>query len=206
MNREYNILQKQIRAKVIKAHLAATGQTQCVCFTCGNSSKYLKAEGLDVVEVLNPDRWWTFAEIQAKYKMFDATSGHLPMPLISEIAEILNKAVGTIPHDTEIACGSGETFLCLKMAFPFTKLRPVYNLDRPTQFNPEAPLNDLVDALKCNQLPIKTRFATVVGRESLGKVRIITIAEGAALVEFKGSPPFAVPEIDLVFESPTVKC
>ncbi len=201
MNRDYNVIQKKIRARVIKEYLNSIGQNKCVCFTCGNSSKYLIAEGLDVIEVLNTDHWWTYAEIQSHYKCFDATSGHLPLPLITEVANRMNKALAnTIEHDEDIACGSGETFLCLKMAFPFIKINPVYNLDRATQFNEQAPLNDLVDALKAQPVippTVKAKtekgiFATITGRESLGLVRVIVQAEGCAMVRYKGAAPFAV--------------
>lgn len=147
MKREINKIQKQIRAEVIKDYLFSIGQNKCVCFTCGNASEYLKQTGLEVIEVINPVRWWEYSEIQKEYKCFDATSGHLPIPLMYAIAKKLYQKLGKI-DDGDIACGSGETFVTLKIAFPLSKLNPVYNIDKSTLFNEQAPLNTLVLQLK----------------------------------------------------------
>lgn len=146
MQRRINQLQKKIRAEVIKEYLNAIGQNKCVCFTCGNASRYLREQGVEVVEVINPDRWWEFSEIQAYYKLFDATSGHLPIPLMVEIAKRLKTAIKR-PRFKYVACGSGETYICLRLAFPFYHFIPVYNIDKPTTFNAKAPLNGLVEIL-----------------------------------------------------------
>ena len=155
MNREINIIQKQIRAEVIRDYLLSIGQSSCVCFTCGNASKHLQAIGLDVKSIIKPAHWWEFDEIQRNFKRFDATSGHLPMPLMYKISERMaqNKQIQRlINNDIELATGSGETFVTLSMAFPFVRITPVYNLDAATEFNAKAPLNTLVDAIyKRNQ-------------------------------------------------------
>lgn len=146
MNRKFNFIQKEIRALVIKNYLTSLGKNECVCFTCGNASKYLKQVGLNVTEIINPAKWYSYGEIQQEYNMFDATSGHLPMPLMMEIAKLLsnNTELKAMPKNNSIATGSGETIICLKLAFPFKNFQPVYNLDKSTEYNPGAPLNNLV--------------------------------------------------------------
>lgn len=148
---EFNLLEKQIRSHVIKQYLNSIGQNKCVCFSCGNASRELRNVGLEVIEVINPDRWWTFEEIQSAYKCFDATSGHLPIPLMVQIAEELRKKVNIKSiWPLRLPTGSGETFVCFKMAFPDLCIVPVYDLDAATQFNEEAPLNNLVKSLSLN--------------------------------------------------------
>jgi len=144
-----NILEKRIRAKVIKEYLLKIGVNHCVCFTCGNGSKYLRAERLVVTSVgdneeLKPNHWFSFFEIAEKFKMFDATSGHLPYPLMVEISKELKKELHLTQKTYIIPTGSGETIVCLKMAFPNITFIPKYNTCDSTKFNPEAPLNRLV--------------------------------------------------------------
>lgn len=147
MKREINHLQKRIRADVISEYLYSIGQNSCVCFTCGNSSKYLRQAGLRVIEVKNTEKWWTFTQIQSRYKMFDATSGHLPMPLMVEISKRMRIEIGSKPTFKNVACGSGETFVCLCLAYPLLKFKPIYGKDEATKFNIMAPLNSLVASL-----------------------------------------------------------
>ncbi len=145
---DLNLLQKQIRAIVINKYLhEAELPLEVVCFSCGNASYALKKAGLKVHEVLTADHWWTPAEIQRKYKCFDATSGHLPMPLMKEIADGLKMCVVIFDNEIEIPTCSGETIVCLRMAFPKGKFKPVYNLDKSTEFHIEAPLNCLVQCI-----------------------------------------------------------
>lgn len=150
MNRKINLLQKKIRAEVIKEYLTAAGQDKCICFTSGNAGKALKKVGLKVITVgenepLLPLKWFSYNEI-AELGLFDATSGHLPMPLIVEIAQRLKKKLKKLDK-IELPTGSGETLLCLKLAFPQAKITAVYNLDRPTHYSNYAPLNSLVELL-----------------------------------------------------------
>lgn len=150
MHHEYNILQKQIRAKVIKTHLEVLlerSELDCVCFTCGNASKYLIKEGLNVTEVIKPKVWWSYNEIARYFKQFDATSGHLPFPLMVDIANELKAQVEHITNGFKLPAGSGETFVCLSMAFPDKLIHPVYGVDESTKYNEWAPLNSLVSAL-----------------------------------------------------------
>jgi hypothetical protein len=150
MNRDYNNTIKQIRAEVIKEYLNKIGQNTCVCFSCGNASGRLNKVGLNTVQVIDSNIWFTPAEIQNMFKVFDATSGHLPMFLMSEIASRLRKLLKQPENGTKIACGSGETFVCMSMAWPNVKLIPIYNIDHATKFNELSPLNDLVKSLSKN--------------------------------------------------------
>lgn len=154
---DYNLLEKQIRAEVIYEHLKKSNlKPQIICFTSGNSAKFLEAKGLKVLaygsnQKHKPNHWFSFNEIAKKFKMFDATSGHLPMPLMNEIALKLKKILRNkfkkhqIYH---IKTGSGETIICLKMAFPNINFHPMRLKDYPnTEYHKEAPLNSLVFAL-----------------------------------------------------------
>lgn len=150
MNREINKIQKRIRAEVIKEYLQEAGlPLKVVCLTCGNASKQLSAIGVEVIEVTEAEHWWEYSEIQKYYGVFDATSGHLPFPLMEKISVRLSKQNITItPHEINlIATGSGETFVTMSLAYPHTRFKPVYNMDRATQYNAEAPLNELVRLL-----------------------------------------------------------
>jgi len=147
MTHEYNELEKKIRARVVANYLRSIGKPKCVCFSCGNASRELKLVGLDVIEVIRPPRWYSLAEIQLEYGVFDATSGHLPMPLMLDICNKLYLKLRSFPDVEYLPTGSGETFVCLKMAFPKSKIYAVRNLDEATEYNPQAPLNRLVEAL-----------------------------------------------------------
>jgi len=144
-----NILEKQIRAEVIKDYLAAKGTKRCVCFTSGNSAKYLRLQGLKVIGVgdsqeLQTKKWWEFNEIAA-LGLFDATSGHLPWPLMLEISKRLKDQIKELPKRLVLPTGSGETLVCLKVAFPLTKFYSKYNLNPATEWSANAPLNKLVN-------------------------------------------------------------
>lgn len=149
LNNELNLLEKQVRAAVIKDYLTAKGTKHCVCFTSGNSAKYLRLQGLTVLGVgdtqeLQTRMWWTFNQI-ATLKVFDATSGHLPWPLMLEISERLKEQIKELPYRLVLPTGSGETLVCLKLAFPLTKFYAKYNLNPATEYSANAPLNKLVN-------------------------------------------------------------
>lgn len=133
-----------------------------VVFTCGHSADELRKQllpGLDVIEigprgVLNTGKWWTPAEIHNTFpNLFDATSGHLPLPLMVAIAADFRKylAEGTnfnAAGQYYVPTGSGETIVALQMAFPNATFAAVYDNTHPeTTRDPEAPLNPVVDAL-----------------------------------------------------------
>jgi hypothetical protein len=145
---------KQIRAKVIAEYIKAAGYRGCVCFSCGNASRALKEAGVYTVDIgdegdLAPRRWWTAAEIHKAFPdLFDATSGHLTLELMNLIAGAFQEYFTTHKLcDIEVPTGSGETILCLELAFPGTQFIPVRNIDRPTKYEERAPLNRLCDLL-----------------------------------------------------------
>lgn len=105
--------------------------------------------------MVKPDRWWQFFEIQKEFNCFDATSGHLPFPLMKQIADRLRESElrEVIGKDevVNVACGSGETIVTLSMAFPNVKFIPVYGIDDSTTYNEGAPLNGIVKLLTQNK-------------------------------------------------------
>lgn len=151
---DVNLLEKKLRAEVIKEYLDALGENRCVCFTCGNATKALRAAGVQVVSVgeqeeLRPGRWYSYNEIAASFRCFDATSGHLPMPMLREIAERMRMCLGGLEErEYGIPTGSGETLVVLSMAYPEVRFIPLRYKGRPeTRYNEGAPMNALVEAL-----------------------------------------------------------
>jgi len=151
-----NLIEKQIRAEVIMEHLAGINEYKCVCFTCGNATKALRNIGVEVVSVgdneeLKPAHWFNYTEIQRVFGgLFDATSGHLPMPLMQEIATRLKIRLGELKTGEVyyIDCGSGETIVCLAMAYPAIVFKPQRLAGyAPTSYSIHAPLNKLLLAL-----------------------------------------------------------
>lgn len=152
-----NLWQKRLRAQVIAAHLKELGQTKCVCFSCGNTAKELMKAGLEVVYVgpgggLTPNYWYTYTDVQRTFNgLFDATSGHLPLPLMVEVAERMryemldNKGLQALPR--QILTGSGETFVCMSLAYPNIPFEPVRDDTPATEYNEYAPLNGLVQLI-----------------------------------------------------------
>lgn len=135
------------------------GYRGCVCFSCGNASRALKKQGLFVVDIapegaLDAKEWWAPAQIHKAWPdLFDATSGHLPMPLMNEIAAAFKVFLGNLPEPSyKVPTGSGETIVCLSLAYPDTDFVPIYNLDAATQYEPKAPLNKLVELLTQKRL------------------------------------------------------
>lgn len=155
MRLDISLLEKSLRAKIIKKHMQANGYKEAVCFSCGNASKALKKEGVKIIEIspsgdFIANRWFKKAEINQIFTgAFDATSGHLPIELMDEIAtEIKEKIQLTKNQKYEIPTGSGETFVVLSLAFPEIEFVPIYNEDASTEYHEEAPLNNLVKALQ----------------------------------------------------------
>lgn len=148
-------IEKRIRAEVIKDFIERNDIPFAVCFSCGNSSTYLRKAGVTLLDIspqgdLTSNRWFSMNEIRQLFPMaFDATSGHLPTDLMREIAVRMRNEL-TFDTDTEytIPSGSGETVVCLKMAFPNINFIPQYdNSDPSTEYNDEAPLNEVVRAM-----------------------------------------------------------
>jgi len=149
-----NLWQKKIRSTVIAEYLLSINTNKCVCFSCGNSALFLKEAGLNVVYVgekasLIPSKWFTFNEISNYFNgLFDATSGHLPFPLMIRISELMKKEMPIYKGKTDILTGSGETIICLKLAYPNVNFKPIREENNPaTEFNVNAPLNKLIDII-----------------------------------------------------------
>ena len=145
---------KQLRSGVIKVYMQRHGFDKAVCFSCGNASRMLKEAGVKTLDIsptgdMQANRWFTIGEIKSAFpSYFDATSGHLPMDCMKAISDAFYFALyEKMPDAIFLPTGSGETLVCLKMAFPKTKITAVYNIDYATRFDEEAPLNDLVKLL-----------------------------------------------------------
>jgi hypothetical protein len=146
---------KQLRARVIARHVYAAGYPGIVVFTCGNAATALRrATNASVLEIgpkgeLSPNRWYTPAEIHKTWPyLFDATSGHLPIPLMVEIAGEFKQYLGELSGLQLVPTGSGETILCLSLAYPDVPFVAVYdNSKPPTTRDPHSPLNPIIDAL-----------------------------------------------------------
>ena len=143
---------KQIRSRVIKDYVRAAGYRGVVVFSCGNSATALREQGLEVVEVgdkgdLKAGKWWTQAEIHRAWPdLFDATSGHLTVPLMGDIAKAFRAHLGELPAARyAVPSGSGETICCLRVAYPLLDFDAAYDDTKPeTQRHPDAPLNAFV--------------------------------------------------------------
>jgi len=148
-----NLLEKKIRAEVIKQYLNALGTSKCVCFTCGNAGMFLKEVGLDVItvgdnELLKPVRWFSLEEIENTFKCFNATSGYLNMVLIDRIAKKMRETIGNLEHEHYfVPTGSGETLLVLTLAYPDKFFFPLREGTPETQFDEGNPLNSFIEAI-----------------------------------------------------------
>lgn len=143
---------KQIRSKVIQEYIEGT-YDRVLCFSCGNAGRALEELNLEVLHIgeegiLNPNKWFTLKEINHRFNnYFDATSGHLNIELMQMIGEEFKKYLGELPQTNYIPTGSGETLVCLKLAYPNKDFIAVYNLGKETEYNENAPLNKLVELL-----------------------------------------------------------
>lgn len=149
---DFSRIEKAQRAKAIKEYMARNGYERAVCFSCGNAYSALLAEGVDVVGVspngvLLPRRWFLPSEIRRTFPgLFDATSGHLPLELIYTIAGRLQAEISLQSGKRyEVLSGSGETALCLKIAYPAAQIVPVFDNSNPaTEWSEENHLNALL--------------------------------------------------------------
>lgn len=146
------MLSKDIRSRVIRGYMEEAGYKEAVCFTCGHAADALRSIGVRVFEigaegVLTPNRWFTPATIHRIWPaLFDATCGHLPVPLMAEIARSFQLYLGDLPdHHYIIPTGSGETITCLRWAYPDRVFKPLYNQDKSTEYHSAAPLSWMVN-------------------------------------------------------------
>lgn len=158
---------KRLRAQVIAEFVKNAGYAGVVVFTCGNAAATLRDKlnpptfqpQYQIVEVgphgdLNTAKWWTPAEIRKHWPhLFDATSGHLPLTLMRSIAALYRSYFTAHSEDIEaceqfcVPTGSGETILCLQLAFPEKRFMAIYdNSNKATTRDNDAPLNDIIDA------------------------------------------------------------
>ena len=147
---------KKIRSKVIREYINGN-YNKIVCYSCGNAGRALEELKLDVLHIgeegiLDTNKWFSMKEINHYFhEYFDATSGHLNIELMQLISKEYLKYFGKNKfkpnQEIYIPTGSGETLVCLKMAYPQTKFIAVYNLGKETEYNPNAPLNKLVELL-----------------------------------------------------------
>jgi hypothetical protein len=148
-----NLLEKKIRAEVIKKYLNRIGTNECVCFTCGNASKYLREAGLDVISIgkneeLKPNRWFEYEEIINTFKAFNATSGYLNINLLNRIGLKMKEILGELEDDKYLVpTGSGETILALIMAYPKKRFYPLRLGTMETKYDEGNPLNMLLEAI-----------------------------------------------------------
>lgn len=151
---------KHIRAHVIKGYLYLRDKynNKVVCFSCGHASTALKDVGLDVLDIgehgdLVPNHWFTQLEIERLFPdRFDATCGNLSMELMLALANAYKDVYAEYMKQNEdtdylVPTGSGETLVCLKLAFPDVNFHAIYNRDKFTKYHEEAPLNKLVELL-----------------------------------------------------------
>lgn len=162
---------KVLRAKPIAAYVVKANYPGVVTFTCGHAAEALRTAlrplGKDVLEVgakgvLQTEKWWTPAEIRAGFPhLFDATSGHLPVPLMYEIAQEFKAYLSPVWGGTRsgqvfdqekqyvVPSGSGETILCLRMAYPDAKFMAAYDNAKPetTRDTENVAMNALIDTL-----------------------------------------------------------
>ena len=154
--RTLNIPAKRLRAEAIAAYVRNAGLPGVVCFTCGHAAEELRRTGLEVVEVgptgaLRPGCWWAAEKIARTWPhLLDATSGHLPVPIMASVAEAFRKHLGDLdPKELyRVPTGSGESIVCLAWAYPDCRFVAVYDdKQAATTYDPEAPLNGLVRAV-----------------------------------------------------------
>lgn len=144
---------KRLRSIAIKNYMNENGYDKAVCFSCGNASRELAKAGVDVLDIspsgdLEARRWFTIADVHSCFSgFFDATSGHLPMDCMKMVAMKFKDALGEIDGPINLPTGSGETLVCMKIAYPTIAISAVYGLDDATKYDEQAPLNDLVVAL-----------------------------------------------------------
>lgn len=156
MTHSFNLLEKQIRAKIVKEYMALAGYKKAVCFSCGNSSKALRDVGVDVVDVgalgtLTPNTWFSQDQIANTFEgYFNATSGDLPLHLMYKIADGLREALGPDWKGGNVLTGSGETYVCLRLAYPQLKgdILPIRDNTPGTEYSPDANLNRLMELLE----------------------------------------------------------
>ncbi len=148
---------KITRAKIIREYMQRAGYAAAVCFTCGNAGRALIDVGVETLVVgpggaLLPEKWWSQADISRAWPhLFDATSGHLPMEVMLQLAEEYRQRYRQVLKNGGsyvVPSGSGETAVALALAYPRAHIVARYDNTRPEcKYEPGAPLNKLVGLL-----------------------------------------------------------
>src|SRR3990172_3722393 len=109
-------LGKDVRSHHIRRYMQEAGYRRAVCFSCGNAGGAPPGGGGGG---LGGGGWWTVGEIRRAWpEHFDATSGHLPVSLMSAIgAEFRSVLCDLGDEELVVSCGSGETLVCLALAY-----------------------------------------------------------------------------------------
>lgn len=143
---------KKLRSRIIAEYVKKAGYKGVVCFSCGHATDELKKTKIKVIDIapngsFSANRWFKPEEIYDLFKdYFDATSGHLPFWLMFEIGKKFKKSLGVLKKSNKyiVPSGSGETILCLKMVYPDIEFIARYNINRETQYEKNAVLNNIV--------------------------------------------------------------
>ena len=147
---------KKIRSQVIRDYIQDNHpDKKALCFSCGNAIRWLESVGVEnLLKIgpggdLDPLRWFSPEDIARHWPdHFDATSGHLSIPLMQRIGRALKKEMRGKAPNIDIPSGSGETAVCYAMAYPDVRFKAVYdNRDPATSYSERSPLNALVAAL-----------------------------------------------------------
>lgn len=155
---------KRLRAEIIYDYVLFSQYRGVVLLSCGNAIKWMrwvvqkkqkgKSKFACKVEVaeMTTTKWLTNEQIgNMAPTHFEATSGHLPLWLMVRIAKkfrnYFNSHGGLPLKKYYVPTGSGETILCLKLAYPKKEFVAVYNVSRGSKYEKKAPLNDAVTAL-----------------------------------------------------------
>lgn len=142
---------KEIRSKVILKYYYK--EKNFVCFSSGNAVAELKKLTPNVIGCggyvgadYSPTSWFSQRDVEIAFpNEIDVTCGHLPIELMVKLADAYREYLGELTDSVyEVPTGSGETIVCLKLAYPDKDFIAVYNLDKHTEYNEKAPLNRLV--------------------------------------------------------------
>lgn len=153
---------KEARAILLLRHATETKARGIVCFSSGNAGRALQhfaqGTGMPVLHIgpqgsMQTPYWHSVGDIALLWPgWLDCTSGHLPVPLMAALGRSYASIIGPLDHKDgyEVMCGSGETLVCLALAYPKVKFDAVYDdADHATRYDEANPLNGLVARLAC---------------------------------------------------------
>lgn len=152
---------KRLRSEAVSDYCRRAQIRRVVLISCGNASNALREHESDLLTVtaiaprdapFQPGRWLYPSDIARAFPgQLDATPGHLPFPLMLEIADLYKRYLEWNGFNEEVEytvpTGSGETVCCLALAFPHTPFVADYTRGDGTGYDPDAPLNRAVELL-----------------------------------------------------------